>query len=104
MQTLYNEVELYKEHNPELKIVVEEQIQRLIKIDRPKELDVVPLRQILVDLYPPEVLVSKASYELELLWEYVTNDFSSETQLSLLSGLVYHGLDGILLKRYLQYF
>lgn len=78
LQTLFNEVELYKEHNPELKKVVEEQTQRLKKIDRPKELDVVPLRQILVDLYPPEVLVSKASYELELLGEYVTNDFEFE--------------------------
>lgn len=78
VETLFNEAELYKANDELLSVTIRGQIDRLTQIDQPSELDVVPLRQLLVDLYPTEVLISKSSYELELYWEYVIDDYESE--------------------------
>lgn len=75
LQSMISELTMFKDNaNESLVKIAEDEIsilQSKIKSKEPVyELDALPLRKALVDLYPKNELITKANYELGLLWEY----------------------------------
>lgn len=76
LESLFSEVAMFKSY-PMNEVIIKiasievDRIQSILNEDkRVYELDALPLRKALVDLYPQEELSTKAQEELRLIWEY----------------------------------
>jgi len=72
LKTLYSEAIRYSDSNT--KSYALDEAEKLKKNEIKLELDALPLRLALADIYPETVLVSKIRYELNLLQEYTDVD------------------------------
>lgn len=72
LQTLYAEAKRYSSGSKKNHALLE--VERLRVLEIKLELDALPLRIALVDMYPENDLVSKTRYELNLLQEYTDVD------------------------------
>ena len=72
LESLYSEAARLSEKDKELADKVNLHVERLKEMESIKELDALPLRFILADLYPPEELKSKTEYEIWLLDDYTS--------------------------------